>query len=98
VEEKMEVHVKIPDPWKKLVGGQDIIKTKGRTVREVFQSLAETYPGLKERLLDEKGEMRHFIIQVNNEDIRCLHDLETPLDKGNQLSVILSVVPLYGGG
>lgn len=94
----MEVYVKIPFPWKKLVGGQDIVKTKGGTVREVFQSLAETYPGLKERLLDEHGEVRRLIIHVNNEDIRFIQDLETPLDGGDQLSVILSVLPLYGGG
>jgi molybdopterin synthase sulfur carrier subunit len=91
----MEVHVRIPTPLKKLTGEQDIIKAKGRTVGEVIQWLTETYPGLKERLRDERGEMRRFInIYVNNEDIRFIQNLETPLKDGDQLSII----PAIAGG
>ena len=91
----MEVHVRIPTPLKKLTGEQDIIKAKGRTVGEVIQWLTETYPGLKERLRDEQGEVRRFInIYVNNEDIRFIQNLETPLKEGDQLSII----PAIAGG
>ena len=91
----MEVHVKIPTPLKKLTGEKDIIKAKGRTVGEVIQWLTETYPGLKERLRDEQGEVRRFInIYVNNEDIRFIQNLETPLKEGDQLSII----PAIAGG
>jgi molybdopterin synthase sulfur carrier subunit len=91
----MEVHVRIPTPLKKLTGEQDIIKAKGRTVGEVIQWLTETYPGLKERLRDEQGEVRRFInIYVNNEDIRFIQNLETPLKDGDQLSII----PAIAGG
>jgi molybdopterin synthase sulfur carrier subunit len=94
---RMEVLVRIPAPWKKLVAGQDIVKAKGRTVREVLQWLADVYPGLKEMLLNERAELRHFIIHVNNEDIRCIENLETPLNEGDQLSV-LSIIPIMAGG
>ncbi len=91
----MEVHVRIPTPLKKLTGEQDIIKAKGRTVGEVIQWLTETYPGLKERLRDEQGGVRRFInIYVNNEDIRFIQNLETPLKDGDQLSII----PAIAGG
>ncbi len=91
----MEVHVRIPTPLKKLTGEQDIIKAKGRTVGEVIQWLTETYPGLKERLRNEQGEVRRFInIYVNNEDIRFIQNLETPLKDGDQLSII----PAIAGG
>ena len=91
----MEVHVRIPTPLKKLTGEQDIIKAKGRTVGEVIQWLTETYPGLKERLRDEQGEVRRFInIYVNDEDIRFVQNLETPLKEGDQLSII----PAIAGG
>ena len=91
----MEVHVRIPTPLKKLTGEQDIIKAKGRTVGEVLQWLTETYPGLKERLRDEQGGVRRFInIYVNNEDIRFIQNLETPLKDGDQLSII----PAIAGG
>jgi molybdopterin synthase sulfur carrier subunit len=91
----MEVHVRIPTPLKKLTGEQDVIKAKGETVGEVLQWLTETYPGLKERLRDEQGEVRRFInIYVNDEDIRFIQNLETPLKEGDQLSII----PAIAGG
>jgi molybdopterin synthase sulfur carrier subunit len=91
----MEVHVRIPTPLKKLTGEQDSIRAKGETVGEVLQWLTETYPGLKERLRDEQGEVRRFInIYVNDEDIRFIQNLETPLKEGDQLSII----PAIAGG
>lgn len=91
----MEVHVRIPTPLKKLAGEQDIIKAKGKTVGEVIQWLTETYPGLRERLQDEKGEVRRFInIYVNDEDIRFIQNLETPLKEGDKISII----PAIAGG
>jgi molybdopterin synthase sulfur carrier subunit len=91
----MEVHVRIPTPLKKLAGEQDVIKAKGTTVGEVLQWLTETYPGLKERLRDEQGEVRRFInIYVNDEDIRFIQNLETPLKEGDHVSII----PAIAGG
>ena len=91
----MEVHVRIPTPLKKLAGEQDVIKAKGTTVGEVLQWLTETYPGLKERLRDEQGEVRRFInIYVNDEDIRFIQNLETPLQEGDHVSII----PAIAGG
>jgi len=91
----MEVHVRIPTPLKKLTGEQDVIKAKGETVGEVLQWLTETYPGLKERLRDEQGEVRRFInIYVNDEDIRFIQNLETPLKEGDHVSII----PAIAGG
>ncbi len=91
----MEVHVRIPTPLKKLTGEQDIIKAKGRTVGEVILWLTETYPGLKERLRDEQGGVRRFInIYVNDEDIRFVQNLETPVKEGDQISII----PAIAGG
>ncbi len=91
----MEVYVRIPTPLKKLAGEQNIIKAEGRTVGEVLQWLTETYPGLKERLQDEQGEVRRFInIYVNDEDIRFVQHLETTLKEGDQISII----PAIAGG
>jgi molybdopterin synthase sulfur carrier subunit len=94
-EEEMEIQVRIPTPLRKLTGEQDVIKAKGKTVGEVIHWLTETYPGLKERLRDEQGELRRFInIYVNDEDIRFIQNLETPLKEGDQLSII----PAIAGG
>jgi len=91
----MEVHVRIPTPLKKLAGEQDTIKANGRTVGEVIQWLTETYPGLQERLKDEQGGVRRFInIYLNDEDIRFIQNLETPVKDGDRLSII----PAIAGG
>jgi len=91
----MEIDVRIPTPLKKLAGGQDVIKAEGKTVGEVLEWLTRTYPGLKERLQDEQGEVRRFInIYVNEEDIRFVLNLETPLKEGDRLSII----PAIAGG
>ena len=91
----MSVRVRIPTPLKKLTGEQDILLANGNTVGEVIQWLTETYPGLKERLRDEKGEVRRFInIYLNDEDIRFIKNLETPVKEGDQISII----PAIAGG
>ena len=91
----MEVNVRIPSPLKKLTGERDVINARGETVGEVLRWLAETYPGLKERLRDEQGEVRRFInIYVNEEDIRFISNLETPLKEGDRISII----PAIAGG
>jgi len=91
----MEVRVRIPTPLKKIAGEKDIVLANGNTVGEVIQWLTETYPGLHERLKDEKGEVRRFInIYLNDEDIRFNKNLETPVKDGDQISII----PAIAGG
>ncbi len=91
----MEIRIRIPSPLKKLAGGQDVVKAEGKTVGEVVQWLVQTYPDLKERLMDEKGGVRRFInLYVNDNDIRFIQNLETPLKDGDQLSI----VPAIAGG
>ncbi len=91
----MGVQIRIPGPLKKLAGGQDIIKAEGKTVGEALSWLTETYPDLKERLKDEQGQVRGFInIYVNNEDIRFIQNLETPVKEGDKVSI----VPAIAGG
>ncbi len=91
----MSIRVRIPTPLKKLTGEQDVLLARGKTVGEVIQWLTENYPALEERLKDEKGELRKFInIYVNDEDIRFIQNLETPVKEGDQISII----PAIAGG
>jgi molybdopterin synthase sulfur carrier subunit len=92
----MGIRVRIPTPLKKLVGEQDVILANGKTVGEVIHWLTETYPGLKDRLKDEQGEIRRFInIYLNDEDIRFIKNLDTPVKEGDQISIIPAIA---GGG
>ncbi len=89
------VKVRIPTPLQKITDGQSEVEANGSTVREMIDSLENSYPGLKERLYDEEGKLRRFInIYVNEEDIRFLDGEGTKLADGDDVSVI----PAIAGG
>jgi sulfur-carrier protein len=91
----MTVSVKIPTPLRKLTAEKDTVTGEGDSVEQIIINLEETYPGLKERLCDDAGELRRFVnIFVNGEDIRFLSGLQTPLKTGDEVSI----VPAVAGG
>lgn len=86
--------VRIPTPLRPYAGGTDTAEAPGSTVGEVLTALTETYPDLKERILDG-GDVRRFVnVYVNNEDIRYLDDLATPVAERDEVSII----PAIAGG
>jgi adenylyltransferase/sulfurtransferase len=92
----MSVEVRIPSPLKSLTGGKDVIQSEGSTVGEVLQELISAHPQLRGMLCGENGDMRRFInIFLNNEDIRFMKNLDTPVNDGDSLSVIPAIA---GGG
>jgi len=91
----MPVLVRIPTPLRALTKGNAEIQAKGATIDSVVDDLERQFPGLKERLLDETGELRRFInIYVNQEDIRFLQAQKTTLKDGDEVSI----VPAIAGG
>jgi molybdopterin synthase sulfur carrier subunit len=90
----MAVKVRVPTPLRTLTGGKDEVDAKGKTVREVIDDLERNYPGLKERLCDDKGVRRFVNIYQNEEDIRFLDSLETAVKDGDSISI----VPAIAGG
>ena len=92
----MPVKVKIPTPLQKLAKDQAEVEGEGKTVHELIDDLEKNYPGLKERICDEKGKVRRFInIYVNEEDVRFLKGDDTPLKDGDEISIIPAIA---GGG
>jgi len=91
----MPVLVRIPTPLRSLTKGNAEIQAKGDTIDSVVDDLERQFPGLKDRLLDETGELRRFInIYVNQEDIRFLQAKKTTLKDGDEVSI----VPAIAGG
>jgi sulfur-carrier protein len=89
------IKVRIPTPLRPMTGGKSEVEIAGNTVSEIIENLGSAHPGIKERLYDEKGEVRRFInIYVNEEDIRFLTGKETPLKDGDEVSII----PAIAGG
>ena len=86
--------VRIPTPLRTLTGGNDEVKATGATVAALIDDLEKNHPGIKDRLLDEKGVRRFVNIYVGEEDIRFLEGLKTELKGGEQISI----VPAIAGG
>jgi molybdopterin synthase sulfur carrier subunit len=91
----MSVRVRIPGPLRKITEGADKVEMEGETLGELISSLESQYPGMKERLLDENGELRYFVnLYLNNEDVRFLEGLKTAIKSGDEVSI----VPAVAGG
>jgi molybdopterin converting factor small subunit len=94
MDKSVEVRVKIPTPLRTLTGGADEVKAQGATVAAVIEDLERRHPGVRDRLLDEKGVRRFVNLYVGEEDIRFLQGLSTELQGGEQISI----VPAIAGG
>ena len=91
----MSVTVRIPTPLRKLTNDQDVVSSDGGTLIACIEALDRQYPGLKERLCDETGQLRRFVnVYVNGEDVRFQQGLQTPLNPGDEVSI----VPAVAGG
>ncbi len=91
----MTVDVQIPAVLKKLTGGAKSVKGQGQTVRELLEDLDREYPGMKKQLTSEDGQPHRFVnIYLNDEDIRFLQQMETPLKDGD----VVSILPAIAGG
>ena len=67
----------------------------GGSLLEIINRLDQEYPGLKERICDESGEIRRFVnLYINGEDVRFFSGLETPVKAGDEVSI----VPAVAGG
>ena len=91
----MGVMVRIPTPLRKMTGGLDKLEMNESTLSIMIDELETNYPGFKERLIDENGDLRYFVnIYVNGEDVRFLDGLDTQTSSGDEISI----VPAVAGG
>ncbi len=91
----MAVKVRIPTPLRGLTNDLDVVAAEGGTLADAIEGLEASYPGLKDRICDEQGELRRFVnLYVNGEDVRFLEGLTTTLNAGDEVSI----VPAVAGG
>ncbi|MDP2940292.1 MAG: MoaD/ThiS family protein [Candidatus Omnitrophota bacterium] len=91
----MSIKVRIPTPLQKLTQDKSEVQVEAKDIRELIEDLENNFPGIKQRICDEKGVLRRFInIYVNEEDIRFLKKDKTPLKDGDEVSII----PAIAGG
>lgn len=91
----MAIKVRIPTPLQKFTNNQNEVECTGKTIKELIENLNKNYPGIKERICDENGNIRRFVnFFVNGEDIRFLQGENTELKDGDEVSII----PAIAGG
>lgn len=91
----MPITVNIPTPLRKLTNNQSEVEIDAGTIGQLVDGLEGAYGGIAEKLLDEGGEIRRYVnIFVNEEDIRFLDGKDTPLNDGDNVSI----VPAIAGG
>ncbi len=87
--------VRIPTPLRTFSRGQQDVLVSGSTVAEVLRDLEARCPGISTRLLDERGQVRRYVnIFHNDEDIRFLQQLATPVAEADRITII----PAIAGG
>jgi sulfur-carrier protein len=91
----MATKVRIPAQLRTLSGGVADVSIEGVTVGDVLKGLDAAHPGFGERLFDDNGKLRRFInVFLDDEDIRFLDGVDTPVGP----TTTLSIVPAVAGG
>ena len=89
------VDVRVPAPLRPQTEGAKVVQGKGDSVAEVLDDVGRRFPGFRAGLFDQEGQLRQFVnIYVNDEDIRFLNRLQTPVSGGD----VVSVLPAVAGG
>ena len=91
----MSVLVRIPTPLRAITNGRGEFRVEAANVEEALNRLDEEFAGIKGRLCEDDGSVRHFVnVYVNDEDIRFMQGLQTSLKAGDEVSI----VPAMAGG
>ncbi len=90
----MAIEVRIPTILRTYTGGAKQVEGTGSTLDELISDLEQRHGGLRERLIDA-GSLRRFVnVYLNDEDVRFLAGLETPVKDGDTVTVL----PAVAGG
>jgi molybdopterin converting factor small subunit len=88
-------NVRVPAMLRPTVGGERVVNADGATLRELIENVDKRHPGFAGQLLETDGAQRRFVnIYVNDEDVRYLKGLDTPVDSG----AVVSILPAVAGG
>jgi molybdopterin synthase sulfur carrier subunit len=91
----VSVQVRIPTVLRPKMGGQAVVSAEGATVREVLSSLEAAHPGFGPMVVEANGALKRFVnMFLDDEDVRYLQGLDTPVPDGSTLVIL----PAVAGG
>lgn len=91
----MAVTVRIPQLLRNLTNGEREVQVEAATLRQAIDALDQLYPGIRQRLVNGEGELLRYVnLFVNDQDVRLLSGLDTPLPEGAEVAI----VPAMAGG
>ena len=86
---------RIPGPLRRLSDGQVTVPVEAADLASAIDALDARYPGFRDRLLDEKGELRQFVnVYLNDEDVRLGTGLREKVGSDDEIAI----VPAVAGG
>jgi molybdopterin synthase sulfur carrier subunit len=86
--------VRIPTTLRNHTAGQDVVNVEGATIAEIIDNLDKDHPGIRAKLVDDKGVRRFVNIFIGDEDIRFMKGIETAVADADEISII----PAIAGG
>ena len=91
----MAVEVRLPTVLRNQAGGSSVVSVDGATIGEVLSKLVAEYPGMAGQVLTDEGTLHRFVnIYVNDDDVRYLDGVNTPVPDGSEVSIL----PAVAGG
>jgi sulfur-carrier protein len=90
-----DITVLIPAPLRRFTGGESKVNGTGQSVGELIDGLDLEYPGLRDRIVEDDGEVKRFVnVFVNGQNVRKLEGRATPVKAGDEVGI----VPAMAGG
>jgi sulfur-carrier protein len=89
------VEVRLPTVLRNNAGGAAVVSVDGATIGEVLAKLVAEHPGMAGQVLTDDGTLHNFVnIYVDDDDVRYLQGLDTPVADGAEVSIL----PAVAGG
>jgi len=91
----MAIEVRIPTILRSYTAGEKAVEGKGETLSDLFADLDTRHDGLRGRLVADDGKLNRFVnVYLNDEDVRFLGGVETPVSDGD----VVTILPAVAGG
>jgi molybdopterin synthase sulfur carrier subunit len=87
--------IRIPPVLRPSVGGERELAAEGASVGAILRTLAEEHPATQDQLFGSDGDLNRYVnVYLNDEDVRVLGGLETPVSETDTLVIL----PAMAGG